>query len=155
MPRDSTVLAQQLDKKFITIDRTRKKVESLLSDNKLSVRDVNLMYESFYLKSFVEFENFLEYLFWGLIVEGKGVESSRNSVKPKIEFKSFQLAREVIIGPNKKYLDWMPYDRTKKLSKVIFEGGRPFTEIIGAEKGQLTKAQLIRNAIAHLSLIHI
>jgi hypothetical protein len=61
------------------------------------------------------------------------------------------VAREVIIGPNRSYVDWVPYRRTVELATVFFKGGRPFSDLAQPHKDVLHKSHIIRNAIAHKS----
>jgi hypothetical protein len=51
----------------------------------------------------------------------------------------------------KEYVDYLPYDRTEKISQLLFTGGRPFTLLGRPEKTTLRRCQRVRNYIAHRS----
>ena len=70
---------------------------------------------------------------------------------PRINIKSHSIAREIVMGVGKKYVDWLPYDKTDQLSKLYFRGGRPFSDITRPNKETLLKCSVIRNVIAHRS----
>jgi hypothetical protein len=133
------------------LESARRKVDSLTRQGSLSQQAALRMYEGLYLSAHVAFESFLEELFLGLLVTGKGVESSRGDVIPRIEIRSHKVAMDLIIGPGKKYVDWIPFDRTVELAKLFFRGGRPFSSLSSVHKQTLSRSHFIRNAIAHRS----
>jgi hypothetical protein len=53
------------------------------------------MYEGLFLNAHVMIENFLEELFLGLLVKGRGVESGRDDVQPRVEVLTHLIARVV------------------------------------------------------------
>lgn len=148
--RYSIETAKKLERKYRQIDNLRIKNEVFFNKKDITHHEINMLYESFFLKAQVEFENFIESLFFGLFVEKKGLQSNRKSIASKISIDSFQIARQVVHG-NKNYIDWLPYDRTTKLSNLFFKSGMPFTEIDAMELDLISKSQIIRNAIAHKS----
>jgi hypothetical protein len=109
------------------------------------------MYEALFLSAHVAAESFLEELFCGLVVTGRGVESERNDVAPRLEIRSHSVARQLITGPGKNYVDWVPFNKTIGLAKLFFRGGRPFSDLSQANKDVLHKSHIIRNVIAHKS----
>lgn len=109
------------------------------------------MYEALFLNLHTTFEAFLEELFVGLLVSDRGFESSRADIVPRIQVRSFQVARDIVAGPRRPYRDWMPYDRTEEIADHLFRGGRPFSELSANEKATLQRTAAIRNAIAHQS----
>jgi hypothetical protein len=109
------------------------------------------MYEALFLSAHVAIEGFIEELFLGLLVSGKGFKSSRGDVKPRIEVRTHKIARELIIGTGRPFIDWLPYERTANLAKLFFRGGRPFDDLPQQYKFLLSRGHTIRNAIAHRS----
>lgn len=110
------------------------------------------MYEGLFLNAYAAFEGFLEDLFIGLLIEGRGIQSSRSDIKPRISIRSHLVAREVLIGLGpRKYIDWLPIERTLDMAKIYFRGGRPFSDLSIIPKSNLLKCAVIRNAIAHKS----
>ena len=98
------------------------------------------------LSCFTSFEVFVEEVFLALLVTGSGT-----TVIPRVAVRSLAVARELVIGPGKKYVDWFPYERTIERAHIFFRGGRPFSSILSPQRNTLNKAQMIRNAIAHRS----
>jgi hypothetical protein len=69
--------------------------------------------------------------------------------------RAYSIARELVIGPGRKYVDWLPYDVTETRAEVFFQGGRPFTVLKDPTRGPmrtvLNRGVVLRNAIAHKS----
>lgn len=151
MSKPSSTLSDKLLKRFRALDVTRANIDRLHYNNLLSQTAKSRMYEGLFLSAHVSFEGFIEELFFGLLIDGQGVRSSRRDIIPRISVKSHIIAREVVIGVGKKYVDWLPYDKTDQLSKLYFRGGRPFSDISNPNKDTLKKCSLIRNVIAHKS----
>jgi len=106
-------------------------------------------YEGLFLGAHVAFEGFIEDLFVGLLVNG--LKSQRSDIVPRIRIPTHQIARELLTGPRKRYVDWLPFERTIDLANLYFRGGRPFTDLSVAQKDHLERCNIIRNAIAHKS----
>jgi hypothetical protein len=70
---------------------------------------------------------------------------------PRINVKSHLVAREIVYGPGKNFVDWLPFEKTIHTANLYFRGGRPFSELTSNEILDLKKSHLIRNAIAHKS----
>jgi hypothetical protein len=143
----SRQLLARLDTRVRTLDTSRRRVDDLATQGTLSGRVAEQMYESLFLNAVTSFETFIEELFLSLLL------SSRRSgmAVPRISVKSYKVARELVIGPGRKYADWLPFDETIKRAHVFFRGGRPFAEIPSADRDVLANALLIRNVIAHRS----
>jgi hypothetical protein len=56
-----------------------------------------------------------------------------------------------ILLQGRKYMDWLPFDRTIDRAKLYMKDGRPFSDLSPADKGMITRIAIIRNAIAHRS----
>ena len=151
MTRASSALADKLADRFRQLERNRHQIEGLRSKGLLTKGAMHTMYEGLFLSAHVAFEGFLEELFLGLLVKDKGVKSRRLTVVAKVEITSHAMARALVLGPDKEYIDWVPFNRTIKLAKVFFKDGRPFSKLKQPHKDILFKAHIIRNVIAHKS----
>lgn len=159
MSRSSLSLSLELTRRFRSLERTRSKIEHLASTHMLSNRDIDRTYEGLFLSAYSLFERFIEDLFIGLLVASRGLQSSRNDLVPRITVSSHKIAREVILGSRrKKFVDWLPYEKTSDMASIYFRGGRPFSDLDDSSDPAmlqlrivLTKAALIRNALAHKS----
>ena len=151
MPRHSVELAAQFARRVRSIDRGRFRLEKLVQAGHLESRIATQMYEGLYLSAHISFEHFIEELFVGLLVDGRGVQSQRNAVRPRITVGSHRVARDILVPGQRSYVDWLPYDNTVKTARKVFHGGRPFSELTKAELATLEKCQIIRNVIAHHS----
>ncbi len=152
MPKKkSSELANRLGRQFRTLEATQKRIEHLYQRDLLSKQAILRMYEGMFLTAHISIEAFLEDLFFGLLVSGKGLESSRPDVLARVEIKSHRMARNLAHGTGKPYIDWLPFDQTLKLAKLFFQGGRPFTDLGNPHKDAISRSHYIRNAIAHKS----
>jgi len=125
---------------------TRKKVELLYKQDLLVRRDIERIYEGIFLDAITSTEAMLERLFIRCMI---AQDCSRAIAR--INVSSPTVAREVLMGGDKKYLDWLPYDKTEKRAKAFFRGGRPFTQLNSSHRQTLSDILIIRNAIAHKS----
>ncbi len=134
------------------LEKTRRKMESLLLKKIVVRRDIEQVYEGLYMSSITSLENWIEDLFIGLLV-GR-LKHCSSSVTPRVSFKSDRVAREVIFS-DRNYLDWLPYKYTEKRANAFFRNGMPFTCLNKPEnKADLKKLEIlfhIRNVIAHKS----
>lgn len=130
-----------------SLETTRKKIERLYSQELLVRRDVEKVYEGLYLDAITSLEATIEDLFIRIITR----RSSPSGVVVRVTFNSSRVAREVMLGGERRYLDWFPYSRTEKRAKAFLRGGRPFTTLSNTDKKVLEGMLIIRNAIAHKS----
>jgi hypothetical protein len=149
--KPASELVTVLRKRSQVINRHRLRVESLYAQKKLSKHAVNDIITGLFLQQFTAFENFLEELFLGLLVEGKGYTLPESKCLPRIRVKSYNIARTLLTrGSN--YTNWLPYENNiLKLAKVFFRAGRPFTSLPKNLKENLDAIGYIRNVIAHRS----
>ena len=117
----------------------------------MSRRDAEQVYDALFINTMTAFETFLEDLFLGLLVDGQGLSSEKSTFSRRVTIRSHKVAREIVIGPNRKYVDWLPYDQTEGRAKLFFRGGRPFTVVSTTERNLLKRCSAIRNRIAHNS----
>lgn len=149
MPKPSSTLSHNLSKQYLSLNKTRLEIDSLRNQRLITKKAKDRMYESLFLNSQVLFESFLEDLFIGLLVDNKSL--TQRNVTPRVKVKTHSMAREIIIGPEKLYLDWIPYERTIKRAKLFFREGRPFVSLSQQQKDLIHRCHIIRNAIAHKS----
>ncbi len=149
MPKDVSILFNDLQKKFISIEKTRRTLERLYLCNKLRTTDIKLIYKGMFIEAVSNFEKFIEELFIGLIVEEFSHPSRR--VRPLLKLNSKDICRNIIIG-ERSYVDWLPYDKfTEKRARRFFFKGLPFTSLSSGFIKRLNKILIIRNALAHNS----
>ena len=149
--RHSNILAKKLAAEYKRIERQRRKIDSLVVSKHLTKKDAAKIYEGLFLGAHVAFENFIERLFLGLLVENQGVFSPRVEVVARVKIRSYKIARELVLGPDRSYIDWVPYDRTKKLALIYFRNGLPFSDLKQSHYDVMKKSFTIRNVIAHKS----
>lgn len=126
------------------LERTRKKVESLFQQGSLNKRDIEQVYKGLFLDAISSFEYSVEELFIRIL-------SGRVFNNKKVKIKSLVTARKIIFA-GKNYVDWLPYDYTKKRARIFFSSGAPFTNLDRDDEDYLEKMNTIRNAIAHKSV---
>ena len=128
-----------------SLELTRAKMERLYAQSMVAKRDVEHIYGAIFLGAYASFEGMLEDMFFKLLTARVRLP---RSVRSKVTFRSDVVARGVVFG-DRKYVDWVPYDRTTKRAENLFYGGRPFTKLNSNEKGLIKAVCTIRNAIAH------
>jgi len=130
------------------IDITRSRMEKLYAKRRISLADLESVYEALFLRAVTGLEAFLEELFVA-ILSGKIVYP-----KARAQLRMHSISKEALIdvlhqGGN--FLDWLPFDKTEKRARIYLTNGRPFTDLDDGEKSMLKVITLIRNAIAHRS----
>ena len=148
MSKATDKLFGSLSSQFRALDYTRRRIDGLVVSGNLSRRAAEQMYESLFLSSFTAFEVFIDELFLTLLVKPS---PNATGAVPRVTVRSFSVGRELIMGAGRKYVDWLPYERTLERANLFFRGGRPFTSVALADRNLVNKAQIIRNAIAHRS----
>lgn len=151
MSKNSSDLSAALANKFRALDKTRIKIAELSLRKLITQQVVTHLYEGLFLSAHVAFEGFLEDLFIGLLVNGQGIISSRKDIVPRIKVTTHKIAREIVFGADRQYVDWFPYQRTIKMADLYFRNGKPFSDLNQPQKDYLQKCHVIRNAIAHKS----
>lgn len=148
--RPSSFLAEQFAKRINSLERTRKEIDALYSENLVKPSLVEHTYAALYLSAFTSFEGFLEDLFIGLLVDRKGYTQA--NVNARVLVKTHAIARELIFAEgNGNYVNWLPFDHTERRSKLFFTGGRPFTSLDDRYRSILRQSQSVRNVLAHQS----
>jgi hypothetical protein len=146
LPSNPRTLADHLVQRLQAIDRTRQKVESLLTSHAVGIREVETIYAGLFTNAVITMEGFLEELFLGLL---SGQLNRRRSC-PRTDFRQRTVAIRFVLH-GKDYVQWLPYDQTKERAEIFFRKGRPFSELPGHLEDQLRKASLVRNALVHSS----
>jgi len=131
-----------------SIERSRRRIEQLLSQSGIRVRDAEVVYEALFLRSVVYFESLIEEVFMGLLTRAVNHDSA--AVRPRINRVSHVAARHLVFG-EKDYIDWLPFTRTEALATRFLAGGRPFTLLEDVTRQRLGQIIAIRNAITHRS----
>lgn len=150
MVKPASSLSDELIGHFRNLELTRSRMEELLVGKSVVRRDIEQIYSGLFLDAMTHFENFVESLFIGLLV---GRLSSPKAIgTSKVALKSDRVAREVVYGGVRSYVDWFPYEQTEQRAKAFFREGRPFTILSQPEKLHIRRMHTVRNAIAHRSV---
>ncbi|HTW88291.1 MAG TPA: hypothetical protein VMD75_09815 [Candidatus Binataceae bacterium] len=142
-PSELTVFQRHLQK----LDYTRKRMEDLFQEGKISKRDVCSVYEALFLRAVTRFETFLEDLFLAILQKRVKYNKSRK-ILPRIVHRSNDALTRVVYR-EQPYLDWMPFKETQQRADLFLYGGRPFSELELDHKDVMTRIWVTRNAIAH------
>lgn len=149
MPKLTLRLYESYRDRTKSIENTRNKMESLLSNGSINLHDIEHLYAGLYLELFTEFESLLENLFFGLY---NGSFFSKNYTIIRKSKISPILEIQPIVYGGKSYLNWLPYkDNTLKRAKLYFNNGEPFNQLSKNEIMAISNYHVIRNAIAHKS----
>lgn len=149
MAKHRRELAQELNAKLQSLEYTRVRIERLYAESHIAQRDKKHVYEGLFLKAYVQFESFIENLFFGLIVSNSAIHTP-STIVPLVKINSHAVARKLAMG-DKNYLDWLPYSNMKKHTEKLLRGGKPFSSLSSNQKQDLVTLSVIRNAIAHES----
>jgi len=148
MVRPAISLANKFIGHLNYLEKTRAKMEKLLTTGAIVRRDIEQVYAGLYLEAITSLERLIESLFIGLLV-GRIAPGSSEIVQ-RVSFKSDRVARDVVFG-GRNYVDWLPYHYTEQRAKAFFRNGLPFTSLDRADKRQVESLLYIRNVIAHKS----
>lgn len=124
------------------------RVEKLYAHNQLTITDVHRIYTGAFIQYYTFLERMIEKLFIGILMGN--YSSSYANVSALIDIKSYQVAHDIVKG-DRRYVDWLPIDRTCKRADAFLSSGRPFSLLGGGDKNVLNKLTTLRNAIAHKS----
>lgn len=103
---------------------------------------------SAFLKMFIFWESFVEDSFARYLV-GE-VSTDGTYVNKYVTPNDRAHALKILIG-TQKYVDWANHEIVKRLAKLYFEEGEPFSTNISSISTDLADLKTIRNAAAHLS----
>ena len=130
------------------LERLTSKSEEAYSSRLYSQRELEMVYEGAFIGDVVDFEIFIAGLF-GDILLGK-TSYNRRRVVSKARVRSVPAA-ESVIRVGRPFVDWLPYRHTEERAKALLRGGSPFTELSQAQRSNIGRWMVIRNAIAHAS----
>jgi hypothetical protein len=112
--------------------------------------------QGLYLVAVRSFEAFLEDQVIALACEKTEWTSRRLSNGTRVQWsrrlkeRRPQLVKSIILR-GREYVDFMPYEATIEISKLLFHGGRPFANLEQPYRISLTRCIRVRNYIAHES----
>ncbi len=149
MPSHTIRIHEKFESRTTSIERTRGKMEVLITQGHLDIEDIKHLYAGLYMELFTEFESLLEDLFFGLY-NGSYI-SQTNTITRKSRISPTAEIQPVIYG-GKSYVNWLLYkEHTLKRAKLFFDLGQPFQLLTTTEKTKIEEYHIIRNAIAHKS----
>lgn len=148
MPSPLSALAQNYAAGIRSLEATRSKVEALLVRSEMTVADVEQVYAGLFLNAFTEFEALIEDVFLGIL---EGTHSSANpTTKRRVEIVPNSCAREILFE-GKKYLDWLPLEKTTERANRFLNKAEPFSKLKADDTAHVQRLHLLRNAVAHKS----
>ena len=149
MPKKSTTLYKEFEKKINSINKTRLRFESAFNSRIISDEDIKEAYAGLYLEVFTEFEGILEELFLGLVTGT--ITHVNTTVIRLIKITPSINAIDVLLS-GKKYLDWLPYNQhTLERAKIYLKDKKQFSYVDSILLIKLEHYSKIRHAIAHKS----
>jgi hypothetical protein len=146
MARPARTIAERLARKAVALNRYVKRVERLVTKRHMSSREARIAYAGAYMAYYVHLEAAVEELFMGLLM--RRIRIGGAYVQSLVRMKSETVARAVIRG-GRPYASWLPIDGTRKRAKTFLAGGGPFAALTSTDQNTLTRAHVIRNALAH------
>lgn len=141
------VLLHSFSRRLDALERTQKRAETLFAEGRLRQTDTEAIYEGLFLRAVTAFEAFLEEYFYLIVGDKAGFPRSAR-VGSRYESKSVEL--EAVVQ-NKKYVDWLPFDKTKKRADIFLKGGRPYSGLVAPHPAAIERCVVTRHAIAHSS----
>jgi hypothetical protein len=146
VPRPTGDIADRVAQRARGVDTFVRKLETLASERRLTRTDIERAYTGAFLSFFTFYESAWEDLFFGLLMQRL---THPRAVQPLVEIRSENVARAMVRGRPKGYLDWLPADRTVERAGIYLGSGRPFSEMNNADHTTLKRYIAIRNALAH------
>lgn len=125
------------------------RVEQLRLTDSLTANDVACVYEGLFLRCYTGVETYLEDLFYDVVL-GKVSYPSRRAIRPRAAVASRRVLEDVVLQ-GRRYVEWLPYDKTLALAEAHLRGGRPFADLSLTRRQELEEWRLVRHAIAHSS----
>jgi len=135
-------------KSLHSLDYTRKRMEHLFQDRRITLGDINSVYEALFLRAVTSFEGYLEDLFLSILK--KKTQYPKSRVNLRMTPASNDALMDILLQGGK-YMTWLPFDNTEKRAKIYLKDGRPFCELDDGDKSKMKSITVIRNAIAHKS----
>jgi hypothetical protein len=123
------------------------RAEGLRVARRLSVTDVELIYESAFLNAVSRFEGLLSELLEEFVC---GKHKARNGHFSMVSVRSRETYRTLVRG-GREYVDLLPISNCIDVAERFLNAGKPFSTLDDNSRRILGQAHLIRNAIAHRS----
>lgn len=123
-----------------------RRMEVALDNGDLRRSDIVRVYEGAFLLFHTSLERSLEELFMGVLMRRIVVTGA--GIRPLVDIRSEVVARRAVCG-ERKYVDWLPYDMTRRRARAFLAGGKPFDRPTGLDEAAFRRASVLRNAIAH------
>jgi hypothetical protein len=130
------------------IDFTRQRMDRLLTDGRIRIRDLDSVYEALFVRAVTGFEAFLEELFIGILSRRINFNPGQVSLRVNINSKS---DIETILLQGNDYVQWLPLHNTIRRAEIYLVNGKPFTNLDNSDRSRIQTITYIRNAIAHKS----
>ena len=131
-------------------------IKELHANGHIDDHTLEYFYEGIFLRSVTAFENFLEELFFCLLVPDRRNPAVKEllvefgSPLVGITFRDEAIARSVLLN-GQDYLKWLPYKECTDRSAIFFPTGSPYVSLSQPRKDELSRVYAHRNAIAHQS----
>jgi hypothetical protein len=125
------------------------RIEDVYLRKEIGVTDCELVYESAFLNAVARFEGLLNVLLQEFVC---GTPSRYNGCFSLVVPRSRTTFRTILAG-GRAYVDLMPYKDCIEIAKRYLNSGKPFSDVDSSDREILSKAVLIRNAIAHRSSV--
>jgi hypothetical protein len=122
-------------------------MDLLLDEGMLRAREINLLYESIFLRAVTIYEVFCEELFYKLLSAEVSYPKSKK-IASRVQ-QCDDIEQLVLYG--ERFLEWIPFAKTTKRTGVFLRDGRPFSLLEKDDKDKIHRITKIRNAIAHKS----
>ena len=147
MPRPASTVADEVQARARGLTAYVDRLERLHSEGRLSRGDVARAHAGALLGFYTFTEQSIERLFLGILM---GRFATSGGATALVRIKSEVVARSVVSG-GRRYVDWLPYEHSRKRAEAFFSTGRPFADLSPADTAAFERLTIIRNAIAHQS----
>lgn len=132
------------------IERSRR---AIVSPSGLKRRDLDFVYQGLFLFAVRQFESYLEDQLVALACGAvqwvpRKIDGKLITVRPTLSAVSESRVRTLMLGSND-YLKLLPINYCAEMAEMFLKDGRPFSLIVGDDKGRLTRCLAVRNLIAH------
>ena len=95
-------------------------MEELFTTDTISLRDLNVVYESLFLRAVARFESFLEQLFLSILNRQIKYKKGRK-IKVKMTPNSYQALLDIVFRDDD-FLNWLPFKRTQERAGFFLSG---------------------------------
>ena len=146
MPRQANLVASAAESRLNGLDQYLRRMETAYANRAISKVDLERTYCGAFLQRYIAFEHAIEALFIGLLIGN--IRSGLRGVEPLIGVRSHRTAVAILKG-DRKFIDWLPYENTRRRADAFFSKGQPFSLLTTSQISAFEDMRAIRNAIAH------